>query len=287
MSATLVQQVAERLRTGPTHTLALAREVLGLSGHPGAASAAIFALLGNDARFQVDAGGTWSLEAPAPAGEALEELSFAVVDVETTGGGPHKGHRMTEIAIVHVDEGEIVDEFTTLLNPGRSIPPIVSSITGITAAMVESAPFFEHVAETVRDRLEGRVFVAHNVQFDRGFVRTELIQALGESPPLSPLCTVKMARGLLPGLRRRNLDALARHYGIPIHGRHRAGGDALATARILIRLLDEAALQGINDLAGLRSALRRRARRKKARPRKVSGSGIPGTTPDSNPPEDE
>jgi DNA polymerase-3 subunit epsilon len=266
VSATLVQQVEERLRTGPTHTLALAREVLGLSGHPGAASAAIFALLGNDPRFQVDAGGIWSIARDAVAGQSLAELYYAVVDVETTGGGPHKGHRITEIAIVHVDNGEIVDEFTSLLNPGRSIPPMISSITGITAEMVESAPFFEHIAEVVWERLENRIFVAHNVQFDRSFVRAELVNALGEAPPLSPLCTVRMARGLLPRLRRRNLDALARHYDIPIHGRHRAGGDALATARILLRLLDEAALQGIHHLPSLRSALRRRARRKRAEP---------------------
>jgi len=262
VAGSLVQQVEERLRTGPTHTLTLAREVLGLSGHPGAASAAVFALLGNDPRFRVDAGGMWTLRGAAPLGESLRDLSFAVVDVETTGGGPHRGHRMTEIAIVHVDRGEIVDEFTSLLNPGRSIPPMITSITGITAEMVEGAPFFEHVAEVVLDRLEGRVFVAHNAQFDRSFVRAELAEALGEAPTLDPLCTVQMARGLLPRLRRRNLDALTRHFGISIHGRHRAGGDALATARVLLRLLDEAALQGIHDLTALRSVLRRRARRR-------------------------
>lgn len=262
MSGSLVQQVEERLRTGPAHTLALAREVLGLTGHPGAASAAVFALLGGDPRFSVDAGGTWSLQGAARLGDVLSDLSFAVVDVETTGGGPHRGHRMTEIAIVHVDRGEIVDEFTSLLNPGRSIPPMISSLTGITAEMVESAPYFEHVAELVLDRLQDRVFVAHNAQFDRSFVRAELAEAIGEAPPLTPLCTVQMARGLLPRLRRRNLDALTRHFGIPIHGRHRAAGDALATARVLLRLLDEAALQGIHDLTALRTVLRRRARRK-------------------------
>jgi len=170
---------------------------------------------------------------------------------------------MTEIAIVHVDRGEIVDEFTSLLNPGRSIPPFISSLTGITAQMVEGAPFFEHIAEVVLDRLEGRVFVAHNAQFDRSFVRAELAEALGEAPPLAPLCTVQMARGLLPRLRRRNLDALTRHFGIQIHARHRAAGDALATARVLLRLLDGAALQGIHDLTALRAVLRRRARRRK------------------------
>ncbi|MEJ2539693.1 MAG: exonuclease domain-containing protein [Gemmatimonadota bacterium] len=264
MAASLIQRVADRLQEGPVHTLALAREVLGLHGHPGAASAAVFALLGQDPRFEVDAGGTWSLH-DTPPGTRLSELSYAVVDVETTGGGPHRGHRITEIAIVHVDAGEITREYATLINPGRSIPSIVKSITGITPEMVDGAPFFEHVSETVAELLEGRIFVAHNARFDRGFVRAELIHALGEAPSFESLCTVKMARGLLPRLPRRNLDALARHYQIPIHGRHRAGGDALATARILLRLLDEASLQGIHDLAALRTALRRRGRRSQRR----------------------
>lgn len=264
MSASLVQRVTARLRGGPTHTLALAREVLGLEGHPGAASAAVFSLLGQDPRFEVDAGGTWRLH-DTPAGAALHDLAYAVVDVETTGGGPHRGHRITEIAVVHVDGGQITGEYQTLVNPGRSIPPVVRSITGITTGMVQDAPYFEHVADRVADLLEGRVFVAHNARFDRGFVRAELIEARGEAPPFESLCTVRMSRTLLPSLRRRNLDALAGHYGIPILGRHRAGGDAMATARILLRLLDEAAIQGIHDLDGLRRALRRPRRRKKRR----------------------
>ncbi len=265
MASTLVQRVAARLQDGPAHTLALAREVMGLAGHPGAASAAVFSLLGQDPRFVVDAGGTWRLHEGSP-GAALRDLSYAVVDVETTGGGPHRGHRITEIAVVHVDGGEVSDEYATLINPGRTIPPVVRSITGISPGMVEGAPYFEHVADRVAELLEGRVFVAHNARFDRGFVRAELIEARGEAPSFESLCTVRMARGLLPRLRRRNLDALASHYGIPIHGRHRAGGDAMATARILIRLLDEAALQGVHDLEALRRVLRRGRRKKRSPP---------------------
>lgn len=279
MAGSLLRQLEERLREGPVHTLTLAREVLGLAGHEGAASAAVFALLGRDARFRVDAGGVWKLQDDAPAGVLLAELSYAVVDVETTGGGPHKGHRMTEIAVVHVDGGEITGEYSTLLNPGRSIPPFITTITGITAEMVEGAPFFEHVADHVHGLLEGRIFVAHNAPFDRGFVRAELAEARGESPPLPHLCTVQMARGLLPSLRKRNLDSVARHYGIPIHARHRAAGDALATARILLRLLDEASLQGIRDLGTLQTVLRRRRRR----PGRRRGEGEdPPTNPEDS-----
>lgn len=258
----LAAQVADRLRDGPVHTLALARDVLGLSGHPGAASAAVFALLGNDPRFRVDAGGEWTLD-EAAGGLLLADLRYAVVDVETTGGGVHLGNRMTEIAIVEVAGGQIVDRWSTLLNPGRSIPPIVERITGISAAMVDGAPFFEHVAPEVAERLEGRIFVAHNAAFDRGFVRAELVAAMGESPPLPSLCTVRLTRGLVPTLRRRNLDAVTQHFGVKIEGRHRAWGDALATAQVLIRLLDIASVQGIMDLDTLRRMLRRRARQKK------------------------
>lgn len=275
----LLQRAAERLRAGPQHTLALARDVLGLEGHPGAASAAVFSLLGADPRFRVDAAGVWTLD-PGPVGTPLHELSYAVVDVETTGGSPRSGHRMTEIAVVEVSGGAIVDEFRTLVNPGRSILPVVTALTGITAEMVEGAPFFEHVAPEVAERLAGRVFVAHNASFDRNFVRTELVEALGEAPSMTALCTVKLARALLPRLRRRNLDALARWYGIPIRDRHRAHGDAFATARILIRLLDEAQHQGIHDLHVLRRTLRRRARRR-SRNRSRSPSPVPDDWEDS------
>lgn len=261
---TLLQRVVARLTDGPVHTLDLARDILRLEGNAGAASAAVFALLGTDPRFAVDAGGLWSLQGKA-IGTPLSELSFAVVDVETTGGRAGGGDRITEIAIVEVRGGEIVDEYQSLVNPGRPIPPMIVRLTGITSPMVVSAPYFEHIAPEVQRRLSDRVFVAHNVGFDYGFVRYELQQALGEASLGSRLCTVRLARGLLPRLRRRNLDELARHYGISIHARHRAHGDALATARVLIRLLDEAAREGIHDLAALRKNLRRRIRRRSRR----------------------
>lgn len=273
----LVERVAARLESGPAHTLALARDVLGINGHAGARSATVFALLGSDSRFKVDAAGVWTFEG-APPGPAFDRLRFAVVDVETTGGPASAGHRITEIAVVEVAEGMVSDRFSTLINPGRGIPPFVSSLTGISAHMVASAPYFDHVAPEVAERLRGRVFVAHNASFDYGFVQRELLQAVGEAPPGPVLCTVRLARGLLPRLRRRNLDALAAHFGVPVHDRHRAHGDALATARVLIRLLDEARQQGLHDLDALRRLLRRRGRRRARRGRRgPRGPGAPPT----------
>lgn len=257
----LVQRITARLAEGPVHTLDLARDVLRLEGHPGAAASAVYVLLGNDDRFEVDAGGCWSLRGPRP-GASLSQTRFAVVDVETTGGRARGEDRITEIAIVEVCGGRVTDEYASLVNPGRSIPPMITRITGITGPMVIDAPYFEHIADEVQRRLRGKVFVAHNAGFDHAFVRSELQAARGEAHLGSPLCTVRMARGLIPRLRRRNLDELTRYYGIRIHDRHRAYGDALATARVLIRMLDEAEREGLNDLVALRKAIRRRNRRR-------------------------
>lgn len=269
--ASLVRTAAERLGSGPVHTLDLAREVLGLAGHAGAASAAVFQLLGADHRFRVDGDGVWTLDADvAPFGVPLNRVPFAVVDVETTGGPSWQGHRITEIAIVEVLGGEIVDEYETLLNPGQAIPPAIAALTGITNEMTGAAPYFDHVVDEIERRLVGRAFVAHNATFDWSFVAAEMLRAGGEAPDVPRLCTVRMARRLVPQLRRRNLDELARHFGIQIHARHRAYGDALATARILLRLLDEAVGRGIEDLETLRWYLERRRRRKQFDPRQYT-----------------
>ncbi len=259
----LVRRAVDLIGTGSVHTLDLARQVLGLRGNAGAASAAVYALLGMNPRFQVDGGGWWSMVGEAPGeGEELAALAFAVVDVETTGGTPDRGHRITEVAVVEIRDGVIVQDFQTLVNPGRSIPPRIAQLTGITEEMVAGAPFFEDVAEDLSGWLDGRVFVAHNASFDWRFVSYQLADALGRVPEGPRLCTVQMARRLLPDLPRRNLDSLAGHFGLAIHSRHRAHGDALATARILLRLLDEAGARGIHDLPSLqRFLLLRKARR--------------------------
>lgn len=263
----LIQRAAHLLQVGPVHTLDLAREVLGLSGHPGAASQAIFTLLGRDARFTVDPQGHWRLlDSARIPGTPLSEVGFAVVDVETTGGSFGQGHRIMDVAVVEVRGGAVVDEWRTLVNPGRAVSPFVASLTGIRSEMLWAAPPFEHVASEVQRRLEGRIFVAHNVAFDWRFVSDELTEALGSAPPLTRLCTVKLVRCLLPRLRRRNLDEVSAHFGIRIHERHRAYGDALATARVLIRLLDEAGAQGITDLDGLFDRLQHRRRRGRGSP---------------------
>ncbi len=241
------------LAQGPRGTGEVARRVLGLNGHPGAASAAVFALLGGDDRFEVDGEGVWSLRCGSRRpGQPLSRLCYAVVDVETTGGRYEGGHRMTEVAVVEVRGGVVGEVFGTLLQPGRPVPRRAVSLTGITDRMLARAPTFDEVAEEVFRRIAGRVFVAHNAGFDWGWLRAQLGDALGDVPEVHRLCTISLARRLVPELRRRNLDALAEFFDVPIPRRHRARGDALATARVLLRLLDRAESLGIGDLRSLK-----------------------------------
>ncbi len=177
----------------------------------------------------------------------IDALRFAVVDVETTGGRPGHGDRITEIAIVRVQNGTILDVFETLVNPECPIPPFISQITRITSDMVRHKPVFAAIAHDIADRLSGHIFVAHNASFDWRFVSHELYRGTGQALDGTSLCTVRLARKVLPELPRRNLDAVAHHYGveIPPHARHRAAGDAIATAKILIALLQDAHRRGI------------------------------------------
>lgn len=275
----LLERAGRALAEEPLHTVELARRVLALTGNPSAASAAVFALLGDDPRFDVNGAGIWSLAPDAdPPGSPARSLDYAVVDVETTGGSYGRGHRVTEIAVVPVSDGRIGEPWHTLVHPGRSIPPRVQALTGITNEMVAGAPPFDGVADDVRRVLDGRIFVAHNVSFDWGFVRSELLAARGDAPDPVRICTVRMGRKLVPELRSHALDAITRHFQISIHARHRAHGDALATARLLLLLFDRAEAEGFGELERLRALLATRGKRGRRGPRRTppnSGSQTP------------
>jgi DNA polymerase-3 subunit epsilon len=187
----------------------------------------------------------------------LRAVPWAVVDTETTGGRARGGDRIIEIAVVHVNGDEWHTAVELLVNPQRPISPWVSRLTGIRWEMVHEAPTFGDVAERVHESLQDRVFVAQNVKFDRRFLGAELERATGRQVPGPRLCTVKLARKLLSHLRRRNLDALAWHYEIQIVNRHRAGGDARATAQVLLRMLADARRQGVHTWDELQALLKR------------------------------
>lgn len=160
---------------------------------------------------------------------------YAIIDLETTGGQPAQD-RITEIAIYIHDGEKVVDEYSTLLNPGRPIPFFITQLTGISDDMVRDAPKFHEVARKVVEMTEGCVFVAHNVRFDYSFLKKEFAD-LGYNYSRKTLCTVRLSRSLMPGQPSYSLGKLCQNIGIPLEGRHRAGGDAAATAILFGRLL--------------------------------------------------
>lgn len=160
---------------------------------------------------------------------------FAIVDIETTGGYAER-NRIVEIAIVLHDGQKITAEWSSLVNPERNIPSTVTAIHGITDAMVSDAPRFFELAKEIWELLEGRIFVAHNVNFDYSFVRQEF-ESLGAKFSLKKLCTVRLARKIFPGHKSYSLGSICSDRRIPILDRHRALGDAKATAILLDQII--------------------------------------------------
>lgn len=160
---------------------------------------------------------------------------FAIVDIETTGGNAQYGG-ITEIAIIlHNGEAE-EGRFETLVNPRQHVPRYISALTGISDYMLADAPPFEAIADKIYNLLEGRVFVAHNVNFDYSFIYHHLLQC-GYNWQAKKLCTVRYARRVMPGKFSYSLGNITRELDITISNRHRAGGDATATASLFEQLL--------------------------------------------------
>ena len=163
------------------------------------------------------------------------QLMYAIVDIETTGGYAAAGG-ITEIAVILFDGEKVTKRFHTLLNPVYTIPRYVEALTGISNAMVENERIFEMVADEVYELLQDKIFVAHNVNFDYSFIRYYLKKS-GYDLDCKKLCTVRMGRQILPGLRSYSLGNFCRDLGITITQRHRALGDAEATVLLFQHLL--------------------------------------------------
>ena len=162
------------------------------------------------------------------------EQEYVVVDVETTGGNP-SWNRVTEIGAVRVRGGEVIEEWSSLVNPGRSIPRKIVELTGITDEMVANAPAFDEIADDFLDFVGDAVFVGHRVKFDYGFLRAECERA-GRELRRPTLCTVVSMRRHFPGLPSYGLASLCEHFGVSLRNHHRALDDARATAELLILL---------------------------------------------------
>jgi DNA polymerase-3 subunit epsilon len=278
--STLLDRVLETLREGPRAAAALCHRVLGLPGAQEAVCERIaIALLGADPRVRQLADGRWGLVPEAQGSPLLDEIAFAVVDVETTGMRAGASDRITEIAVVVVHGGRREVVFDSLVNPGRPIPPAICAITNITNEMVQRAPTFAEVADQVLAALAGRVFVAHNARFDWGFISAEVRRARDLALDGPRLCTVRLARRLVKGVRSCGLDNLTQYFGFANPARHRAAGDALVTADLLDRLLRLAQEEGartLQDLTAIATRRARRARRKRlAMPTEPLADSVP------------
>lgn len=182
----------------------------------------------------------------------LRESDFVVVDVETTGAKTPPG-RIMEIGAYRVQGGRVVAEFQTLINPEASIPPFISRLTGITEAMVRTAPLFSEVAVDWLEFAGDAVLVAHNSHFDVRVLNYEIGRIFpGRRMINEHLCTVKLSRSCVPGLANYQLHTLAEHFSIPHPNRHRAPADALATAELFIRMLERLDARGVRDVASAR-----------------------------------
>lgn len=206
-------------------------------------------LIERDPRLRIDEG-TVHLEENDQDDLSLDDASFVVFDLETT-GAKAPPCRIIEIGAYRVKNGVIVDEFTALVNPRESLPPFISALTGISESMTQAAPTFDEVAPQFLEFIGDSVLVAHNAQFDMAFLNYE-IGKLFEDYRMrnASLCTVHLSRRLLPLVVNHKLKTLAEHFSVELINHHRAGPDARATAEIFVHLLHDLRGLGINDLAG-------------------------------------
>ena len=160
---------------------------------------------------------------------------YCIVDIETTGGYA-SASGITEISIFVHDGTRVVDHFTTLINPEKIIPVYITALTGISHAMVASAPTFKEVAAKIFALLSNRIFIAHSVNFDHSFIKTHL-QHCGYNLQVKKLCTVRLSRKVFLTLPSYSLGNICRNLDIPLQDRHRADGDARATVLLFEKIL--------------------------------------------------
>ncbi|TDQ11103.1 exonuclease domain-containing protein [Pedobacter metabolipauper] len=192
-------------------------------------------------------------------------MLYAVVDIETTGGFA-SGNGITELSIQVHDGVSIIDSYETLINPQQDIPEYIEALTGISNAMVRNAPVFSEVAEIIYNYLHDKIFVAHNVNFDFSFIKHQLSLS-GFDLQCKKICTVRLSRKILPGHSSYSLGKLCNALNIGINNRHRAGGDAEATAELLTLLLE-------SDHEGIISQMLSRNSKEQALPPNLSRAQI-------------
>jgi DNA polymerase-3 subunit epsilon len=247
----------------------ISTEFFSLTNPNGDARALVERLVRGDSRFIWEGEGLRTVHAGSLA---LGEAPYVVFDVETTGSAAGKGGAITEFGALKLVRGEVVDQFSTLVNPGRPIDPFVVRLTGITDRMVSDAPSISEVMPRFEEFVEGCVLVGHNVHFDCSFVTA----ARGGTPlPNEVLDTLKLARCLVPGLKRYRLSSLVSHFGVRQAPNHRALSDAAATTEVfrkLLKLLGSAGIKSVGEALSIRGG------RGRIKPQKQHlASGVPNT----------
>jgi DNA polymerase III epsilon subunit family exonuclease len=208
-------------------------------------------LIQNDPRFLAD-DTHLNIKPCETENQSLRDIEFVVVDVEAS-AGKSMPTRIIEIGACRLVSGKIVDHFETLVNPDQPLPPFISTLTGIKEESLSVAPRFSEVAEAWLNFAGDAVLAAHNSNFDITLLNQEIARLFpGCRMRNSEICTVQLARRVLPTLEKHHLDALAEHFGFQISERHRAAGDAQATARVLLHLLEAMELRGVKTLAEAR-----------------------------------
>ena len=180
----------------------------------------------------------------------LNEIRFACLDTETTGLSPETGGKICEIAVSVSQGGRVVDEFSTLLNPGMPMSPEVIAIHGITNEMVKDAPFFADVLPRLLGLLDNCVIVAHNADFDVSFLRAEFAACGMRFPPYPVIDTLKLARKSGKFARNR-LGLIAEELGISCQGWHRAMADTKMAEQIFYYFLTKLSKEGVTTLEQL------------------------------------
>lgn len=179
----------------------------------------------------------------------IDGTEFVVFDLETT-GAKAPPCRITEIGAYRVRDGQVIDEYQTLVNPKMPIPPFITDLTGISDNMVRDAPVFADVVHDFLCFIGDSILVAHNSGFDMRFLNHEIGLIFEDYRLANPcLCTVQLSRKLLPNILNHKLKTVAEHYSIDLVNHHRASADAYATAHIFINLLTKLQTDGIHDLA--------------------------------------
>ncbi|MEN8005971.1 MAG: exonuclease domain-containing protein [Candidatus Krumholzibacteriota bacterium] len=235
----------------PLPTPAIARRLFGARRHEMPETQVVVrALLADDPRFVETHDHCWTVLGSPLLDKTLQEATFSVVDLETT-GSVIGVDEIIEIGLIQVRGGKVVEQFESLVWTDRAIPPWVARLTGISNENLEGAPTFSDLAENLVGLLDGFVFVAHDIRFDLPFLRWEFARRGIGRPAVTGLCTLQLSRQFWPDLGSRSLPDLAEHFGIEHGNPHRAGADAAATAGVLLEALRESDQLGLVDLGDL------------------------------------